>query len=500
MTKRFHFLSGLPRSGSTLLSAILNQDERVYASANSPLLDMLYYHEQYWLQSEQGRANPKPDSLTNVLRHMPHNFYEDVCRPVVIDKSRAWPNNVERIRRVFGYDDPRIVCVTRSIPDILASFLKLIHDQPAGSTNFIDDTTMRMYGRVDDEARCEYLMSDAGIVELSMWAMRQGWDRSSDRRHLHVLEYDDLVADPRRSVERVYDFLGMDAPDLDFDNVTNPVEERDEVYGLEGMHRVRQRVGRVEYEVDRDLVNRYNGREFWRSRVSNVFKLSDYKRVDDQITDSVTQAVTPPPRDVEPNMHRYIAIHSEFLSLEECRALVEYGKRNVGETQGVFDPSKSTDKVIDFQVDEQTRNAQIVNVSEALQADLRSVLTRAVKSYIEPAFSKRVHSAEPVQFLRYGVGGFYKPHCDGEALWRSGNRLEWRRNTDRDISMVVFLNDDFAGGVLAFPEQGIVVPPRAGTLVAFPSSHHFMHGVTPVTSGERFSLVSWMDVAKAAAS
>ena len=61
--KQFYFLSGLPRSGSTLLSSILNQDERVYASANSPLLDMLYYNEQYWRDSEQGRANPKADSL-----------------------------------------------------------------------------------------------------------------------------------------------------------------------------------------------------------------------------------------------------------------------------------------------------------------------------------------------------------------------------------------------------------------------------------------------------
>ena len=494
MKKQFYFLSGLPRSGSTLLSSILNQDERVYASANSPLLDMLYYHEQYWLQSEQGRANPKADSLINVLRQLPHSFYEDVSKPVIVDKSRAWPNNVDRIREVFGYSEPRIVCVTRSIPDILASFLKLIRDQPEGSTNFVDKEAMRLYGRVDDEARCEYLVSDAGIVEQSMWAMRQGWD-SVDRRCLHVVEYDDLVSNPERVVKRVYDFLRMDAPAMDFENVMNPVEERDEVYGLVGMHRVRSRVERATYDAPRELINRYRGLEFWRDNVSNVFKLSDYKRVDGQATDAATQ-VKQPPRDIEPNMHRQIMILPGFLSRRDCESLVKYGKANVGETQGVFDPSKSTAKAMEFEVDVQTRNAQIVNSNDDISATLKRILTSAVKGAIEPFYSKRVYSAEPIAFLRYGVGGFYKLHCDGEALWRSGDQLEWRRNTNRDISLVIFLNQDFFGGLLVFPEQGIAVPPAAGTLVAFPSSHHFMHGVTPVTEGERFSLVSWMDIVR----
>lgn len=497
MMKQFHFLSGLPRSGSTLLSSILNQDERVYASANSPLLDMLYYNEQYWRDSEQGRANPKADSLKNVLRHLPHNFYEDVDRPIVVDKSRAWPNNIERIREVFGYEQPRIVCVVRSVSDILGSFLKLIHSQPEGSTNFIDETTKKMYGRVDDEARCEYLMSDAGIVELSLWAMRQGWE-TKDRSCLHVVEYDDLVSDPERTMKRAYDFLRLDAPVFDFDRVANPVEERDEVYGLAGMHRVRPRVERDKYEVDRDLVGRYVDHEFWRCKMKSVFRLSDYKQDNSQITDSVTQANQPKPPvpDILPNMHRHIMIQPGFLSEDVCRNLVEYGKTHVGETQGVFDPKKSTASKVDFEIDASTRNAQIVDTNEQVAAVLKEVLTNAVMNFVQPFYDTKIYSAENVQFLRYGVGGFYKPHCDGEGLWNNRGQLEWRRNTDRDFSVVVFLNADFEGGLLAFPEQGIVVPPRVGTLVAFPSTHHFMHAVTPVTKGERFSLVSWMDVVR----
>ncbi len=492
--KRFFFLAGLPRSGSTLLSAVLNQDPRIYASANSPLLDMIYYNEQYWQNSEQGKANPKAESLTNVLRHLPHNFYEDISCPIIVDKSRAWPNNIDRIRRVFGYTDPKIICVVRSVPDILGSFLKLLHAQPVGSSNFIDEMTKKLYGRVDDEARCKYLLSNVGVVELSLWAMRQGWE-SADRSNLHMIEYDELVGDPKKTMDRAYNFLGLDRAEIDFNNIKNPVEERDEVYGLDGMHRVRSRVERNIYKVDRNLVNRYVGYEFWRHKMKSVFRLSDYAGANHEAVKPDEQP-KPPVRDIVPNMHRNIMIQPDFLSKEACRHLVEYGKAHVGATQGVFDSKKSSAQQIEFEIDSATRNAQIVDHDNEITNNLAVILKRAVKNFIEPFYDVQIYSAEPIQFLRYGEGGFYKPHCDGEALWNAGGQLIWKRNTERDLSAIVLLNDDFDGGLLFFQEQGITILPRAGTLVVFPSTHHFIHAVTPVIRGEKFSLVSWMDIVR----
>ena len=60
--KTFHFLSGLPRSGSTLITSLLNQNPQIHASTNSPVLDTIHYTEEYLLKnSEQYRAHPKPD-------------------------------------------------------------------------------------------------------------------------------------------------------------------------------------------------------------------------------------------------------------------------------------------------------------------------------------------------------------------------------------------------------------------------------------------------------
>jgi predicted 2-oxoglutarate/Fe(II)-dependent dioxygenase YbiX len=100
------------------------------------------------------------------------------------------------------------------------------------------------------------------------------------------------------------------------------------------------------------------------------------------------------------------------------------------------------------------------------------------------------------QLLHYGVDGHYMPHCDGESLWKPpGNEpLIWRKSTDRDLSTVLFLNDDFEGGDFVFPEFRVRVRPEPGMLVCFPSTHEYLHGVEPVTKGTRYSIVNWMTV------
>jgi prolyl 4-hydroxylase len=102
---------------------------------------------------------------------------------------------------------------------------------------------------------------------------------------------------------------------------------------------------------------------------------------------------------------------------------------------------------------------------------------------------------EPSQILHYGAGGHYIPHVDAETLYKDDIGLNmWEKTLDRDLSVVYFLNDGFTGGELVFPEIDLVVKPEAGTLVCFPSDHHYIHGVNPVISGQRYTIVTWMRV------
>lgn len=87
-------------------------------------------------------------------------------------------------------------------------------------------------------------------------------------------------------------------------------------------------------------------------------------------------------------------------------------------------------------------------------------------------------------FLRYDKEGHYQAHVD----------MFMDRDADdtRKLSVLLFLNDDFEGGRFFIQTGAKKTYPvqRPGTVVVFPS--FFVHGVEPVTSGERFSLITWV--------
>jgi len=108
------------------------------------------------------------------------------------------------------------------------------------------------------------------------------------------------------------------------------------------------------------------------------------------------------------------------------------------------------------------------------------------KPALENHFAMTLTDCEPPQFLRYEKGDFFVRHQDGNSHQNDFDHLRIRR-----ISIVVFLNDSFTGGSLTFYDQTTTFPlmGETGLLVAFKSD--IFHEVLPVTSGERFTFVSW---------
>jgi len=87
------------------------------------------------------------------------------------------------------------------------------------------------------------------------------------------------------------------------------------------------------------------------------------------------------------------------------------------------------------------------------------------------------------------TGDLHIPHADNERLENGG----WIPNhtPQRDYTGIAYLNEDFTGGDLVFPELNVVITPKAGLLVGFPSNHDFVHAVPEVLSGKRYSLPVW---------
>lgn len=78
---------------------------------------------------------------------------------------------------------------------------------------------------------------------------------------------------------------------------------------------------------------------------------------------------------------------------------------------------------------------------------------------------------------KYDIDAYMGPHVD------STDRTVAKMPT---ISIVVYLNDDYEGGELVFPEQGITIKPESGSMVIFPSYPPYYHDPKPVTSGDKY--------------
>jgi len=100
-------------------------------------------------------------------------------------------------------------------------------------------------------------------------------------------------------------------------------------------------------------------------------------------------------------------------------------------------------------------------------------------------YNRRYQITEPFwhedyNLLKYIGDQQYHRHYDGST--RSG----------RVLSAICYLNDNYEGGELEFPNFGIKIKPQAGMLLLFPSNYAYAHIAHPVTLGTKYALVTWL--------
>ena len=113
-----------------------------------------------------------------------------------------------------------------------------------------------------------------------------------------------------------------------------------------------------------------------------------------------------------------------------------------------------------------------------LHRELLDTFTDGINEYISTYKHLKITAGEHLRVGRYGKGGHYKVHTDAG----SNNRV---------LSAILYLNGDYEGGQLEFPNHDIEVKPEAGMLVLFPSNFLFAHGAKPVTEGRKFIALGW---------
>jgi len=191
----------------------------------------------------------------------------------------------------------------------------------------------------------------------------------------------------------------------------------------------------------------------------------------------------------------YILIRPNVINEQGVQEILNHVRSSDAADLSVFDPNKSNETGgIEWIIDKKMRDTQFVNY-DPIKEKIIDLFRNTVKEVINPFYGIEISESEMPQMLSYGIGGHYKPHIDAESLWRTPDgEMIWKKSIDRDLSIVMFLNDDFEGGDFVFPELKVRVRPEPGMMVCFPSNHHYRHGVEPVTKGKRYSIVCWAQV------
>ena len=184
--KEIHFLTGLPRSGNTLLGSIINQNPNLNLTANSILTDIIY--QLYLLKNSIVFNNfPDHDSLDNVIKNVFNNYYKNWKAKFIIDRS-VWgtPANLKLLKSIVK--KPKFIILYRPILECLASFIKI--EKPSNVRE-----------------KCHELMQEEGMIGKSLWSIK---NIIKEKENYIIIKYSNLIKTPIKETNKIYEFLNID--------------------------------------------------------------------------------------------------------------------------------------------------------------------------------------------------------------------------------------------------------------------------------------------------
>jgi sulfotransferase len=244
MKKTYHFMAGLPRSGSTVLSSILNQNPEIYSSPQTDLLQMLYTLESEIQNYESYKAGLLFSSYDSVMRKMTESFYSPISKSVIIDKNRGWgtPYNWDNLRPYLN-DQGKVILTMRPILEVLASYIKISRktQEITQVLPYINNDLWVSHYRDEADAQIDNLMQTNGEIDRAIFSIANLLKNHRDR--VHVVWFDDLIKNPQTTLDNIYDFLEIDRYKNDFKNIKE-ADKHDDLsgYGIIGLHDVQKKL------------------------------------------------------------------------------------------------------------------------------------------------------------------------------------------------------------------------------------------------------------------
>lgn len=217
MHKQVSFLSGIQRSGSTLLTKVLNQHPQMFASNTSPLFDYMFFAVEKLTELKRTSSAAHYIDVDHILRSTVDAFYNFTDKPHVLDKHRAWASNYTNVHQQV-VANPKMIVTLRPVEEVITSFHTILNKNgtPISIAQIYKDFL---------EEHIPTMIESAQFID-----------------HLCIVEYDELTLHPTETFERITKFLELDPFTFNFGQIIDTDPENDVKWGIKNLHAVRSSI------------------------------------------------------------------------------------------------------------------------------------------------------------------------------------------------------------------------------------------------------------------
>lgn len=263
-------MAGLPRSGNTLISSILNQNPKIKVSPNSTVPEIFYRVDS--IKSTNMFLNfPNESSLDNITSNIFDLYYKDWDCDYIIDRS-FWgtPGNLPYLKKYLK-NDIKILCPVRDVITVLSSMYlqrdreldEILYKQMQNGWFLPIDKTV-------EEVKCEILMETESFISRGLISV-YNLCKPENRKYVKFIEYDNLVENTEEEIKSIYDFLEIDHFEHNFNDIqqyeVNGIRYNDNIPGCPpGLHQIKSSIvkSKTKNIFSEKITCRYSNLEFWR--------------------------------------------------------------------------------------------------------------------------------------------------------------------------------------------------------------------------------------------
>jgi sulfotransferase len=239
MPQKAHFISGLPRSGSTLLAAILRQNPRFHAAMASPVGGLVERMLEAMSEDNEFSTFISPEQKRALILSIFSGYYHPQAdKEIIFNTNRLWCSKLPLIRELCP--EAKVICCIRNIAWIMDSIELLIR---RNAFNAFD--VSRLFNNPAERAtvysRTEVLSQVSRLVGYAYNALKEAF-YSEESASILLVDYERLTIKQIKTMSLIYNFLGEEPFEHDFENVQYEEPEFDKKLKTQGLHQVRSQV------------------------------------------------------------------------------------------------------------------------------------------------------------------------------------------------------------------------------------------------------------------